>query len=518
MPAAKLVTIIHRLFNLDWTAVVFLPLTVLLIEVFWLYPWLAWAGQLPVFTWQRPPLSLASLIFLMSVSFLTIRFFSSRRWPMPWIQLGIISCGLATTFMVVRIEYGAGFELLDREWFVYAGRIFLNSFSQPHPMMLALAAASYLWWRGIRLGSSPLYSNDIYRSFVVGLVALVILIIIWGVGLGTSSPQGLTSTIGLNVAGFFLFSLMAMAISHLLTIRQKIPEKEDTAQVPGRCWLYIMLGVAGGIVLIGIGVASIFSTEFVALLEHLWNLTCSLLLQVMHYVFIPIGYIVAGLAYAVQFIMNLFLGGQTTQVFQSENISAIEGLPENPTPYAPPEWVLTAIKWGIFAIIAGVVIFLLIKLIRRYQSFRAKAGVEEISESLWSWEGFKADLRLFFSMIWQRLERKRNEPAPAILAPAWYARDDAQGLLSIREIYRRLLREASRSGTVRRSHETPYEYARRLGQAVPDGSGQVGEITELYIDVRYGDIQAEDEQIDYANSLWKALRSLLSRPAGDHLY
>ncbi len=506
--------IVYRALNLNWTAVVFFPLAVILIEVFWFYPWLVWAGRLLVSTWQRPPLSLVSLIFLMSISFLATRFFLSRRWSLPWVQTGIISCGLVATLMVVRVEYGAGFELLGGEWFVHAGRIFLNSFSQPHPMMMALAVTPYLWWRGISLGRSPLYPTNVYRSFVVGFIALVILIIVWGVGLGTGSLQDLTSTVGLHVAGFFLFSLMAIALSHLLTIRQKILEKEEIAQVPSRRWLYIMLGVVGSIVLVGIGATSIFSTEFVVVLGHLWDLIYQLLLQALHYLFIPIGYVIEGLSYVVQFIINWLSRGQTPQQFQSDNLSAIEGLPENVTPYALPEYVLTAIKWGIFAIIAGVIIFLLVRTILRYQSFRAKAEVEETNESLWSWEGFRADLCLFFRMIWQRLERKRKEPVPATPVPSWYAEDDGQGMLSIREIYRRLLWEASRSGIVHQSHETPYEYAIRLGQTVPDVSRQVGEITDLYIDVRYGDIEAGDKQVDYANMLWKALKSLLPRPAG----
>ncbi|MFC1906225.1 DUF4129 domain-containing protein [Chloroflexota bacterium] len=502
--------------NLNWTAVVFFPLTVLLIEVFWLYPWLAWSGQ--VFAWQRPPLSLASLLFLMSISFIATKFSFSRRWPMPLVQSGMVSCGLAATFIVVRVEYGAGFELVDGEWFVHTGRIILNSFSQPHPMMLALVVVPYLWWRGLRLEISPLYSNDVYRSFIVGFIALVILIIVWGVSLGTGSLQGLASTIGLHIAGFFLFSLMAMAIRHLLTIRQKILEKEVITQVPGKRWWYLILGVPGSIVLVGIGVTSIFSTEFVVLLEHLWDLTYELLLQVMHYMLIPIGYIAQGLAYVVQFIINLLvdwkllnLPGQSGSAGPGE----IERLPEGLTPYVLPEWVPVAIKWGVFAIVAGIAIFLLIKLTRHYQSFRAKAGVEEISESLWSWQGFKADLGLFFRMIWQRLEHKRRGLMLATPAPRWYAEDDALNLLSIREVYRHLLWKASCSGIVRRSHETPYEYARRLGQAMPDGSRQVGEITELYIDVRYGNIEAEDKQIDYANNLWKALRSLLPKPTRD---
>ena len=74
-----------------------------------------------------------------------------------------------------------------------------------------------------------------------------------------------------------------------------------------------------------------------------------------------------------------------------------------------------------------------------------------------------------------------------------------------------MLWQASCLGIARRYYETPYEYAGRLGQAVPEASEQLGELTNLYIDARYGDYQAEDKQVDYANRLWRTLKRLLGR-------
>ena len=162
----KIAVIFRRLLKLNWVAAFLFPLTVILMEVFWLYPWLAWVGQWPAFTLQRPPLSLTSLILLMSVSFFATRFFLSQGRSLQWIRLSIVSCGLATIFILVRVEYGAGFGILSGSWFVYTGRIFLNSFSQPHQIVAALAVAAYIWWRGIRLGRCPLYFDDVYRSFL----------------------------------------------------------------------------------------------------------------------------------------------------------------------------------------------------------------------------------------------------------------------------------------------------------------------------------------------------------------
>ena len=131
--------------------------------------------------------------------------------------------------------------------------------------------------------------------------------------------------------------------------------------------------------------------------------------------------------------------------------------------------------------------------------------IEEIHEPLWSMDGVRNDLRLLLDMLAQKFKRK---PRPATS----HYDDDISGRLDIREIYRRLLREGARSGVVRRSHETTYEYGGRLGQYVPDGREQLNSITDLYVDVRYGDVQPEEEQVDKANSLWRTLRDLIRGP------
>ncbi len=504
-------SIVHRLANLHWVAVVLFPLTVILMEVCWVYPWLAWVGKWQVLGWQRSPLGLASLILLLGISFFVTRFFLSRKWLLPWIQLSIISCGLVVIFMVVRVEYSAGFSLLSGQWFVHTARLLLDSFSHPHPMVMGLVAGAYLWWRGISRGRSSLYFDDIYRSFVVGLTALVVLIIVLGVSSGAGSLEDLASTAGLHVAGFFFFGLTALALGNLQAVREKMIEKEGVAPVFGRRWLSSIVGVIGGIVVVGISTASIFSTEFLTLLGQLLNLAYDLLLKALYYLFIPLGYLVAGLVYAAQFIINWLRGGQPPRPFQPSGFSESEALVEGTATQTLSAEATLAIKWTFLALVAAAVVFLLVKAISHYSSFRAKAEIEEIHESLWSWEGFKADLCLFFSMILQHFKRKRKERARVSPVPSWYLREDVQGTLSIREIYRRLLWQASYSRIARRYHETPYEYARRLGQAVPDGSMQLSELTNLYINVRYGDLEAEHKQVDYANSLWRILQRLLGK-------
>ena len=67
---------------------------------------------------------------------------------------------------------------------------------------------------------------------------------------------------------------------------------------------------------------------------------------------------------------------------------------------------------------------------------------------------------------------------------------------------------------MRRKYETPVEYERRLEKYIPEGTEQLAEITDLYSEVRYGDIEAREEKVDNANGLWSALRGMVRRIGG----
>ncbi|UCH43779.1 MAG: DUF4129 domain-containing protein [Dehalococcoidales bacterium] len=500
---------VTRLLNLNWIVTALAPLAVILMEVFWVYPWLVWLGKWQKLVWNRPPLSLASLVFLVGVSFLATRYFRSRPWPVRWVRLSIIASGLLAAFLVLRFEYGAGFSLLSGQWFVHTADIVLDSFSNTHPVVLALPAAAYLWWRGIHWGNSTLYFGDIYRSFINGITALVALIIIWGFSMGFGTLAGLASTVGIHVAGFFFFGLMALALGHLRGIQQRML-REESGAVFSRRWLFIVIGVVAVIVLLGVGVASIFSTEFVSMLGEFFGAIFDLLRQAIYYIFIPIGYLVEGLVRMGQFFISLIRRGSYD--YPTANFTDPGELPVAASTQGIPEGVILGLKWAFFVIIAAVVVFLLIKVISRIRPFRAEVGIEEIHESLWSWQGLKTDLLLYLSTLWSRFRpKKRVEPESGL--PEWYLGEDFEGVLGIREIYRHLLFEASSSGKARRNQETPYEYARRLEKALPEGVEPVGGITDLYVEVRYGDIEAGDMQVNNANSLWRTLRRLLKGPA-----
>ena len=228
--------------------------------------------------------------------------------------------------------------------------------------------------------------------------------------------------------------------------------------------------------------------------------------KIIDFLSVPLDWIFNAIVVVIQWFFNLF---RQDVELPAENVS-------DGTPFAestggqitlPPE-VATAIKWGIAVIIIGVVVFILAKTISHYLRRREKDDIEEIHESLWNLKDIRDDFRLFFRSLGNRFRRK---PKPVMAGFTF----DTEGRLDIRDIYRNLLWEGKNSGLPRRRQETVTEYAERLRKHVPEGTEPVNQITDLYSGVRYGDIQAPEERVDSANTLWKKVRNLLRDLRGD---
>ena len=497
--------IINRLAKLNWITTVLTPLAIILMEVLWVYSWLVWFGKWPASGIDRPSLSLISLIFLIGASFLATRFLLKQKWALVWSQLSIVLCGLVAIFLVLRFEYNAGYGFFDGQWFVYISRKILIGFSALQSLALAFLVGIFLWWRGIKWGRSRFYFEDIYHSFLFGLFALVLLVIIWGVSLGTGSLSGLTSSTGIYVAGFFFFGLSALALGNLRAIQERLSSSEGAGPFLGRRWISIMLGVIGAIIIVGIGLATIFSDDVVTALGQALGTVADWLYKGLYYLLIPLSYITYVIQFVMRLIIRLLMSGEPVEPTEFDFFEPAEQAEQVMSQGLPPA-VILAIKWTVFAIIIGLVLFLLTKAVRRIMSFREYKDIEQIDESLWSWQGFKADLRLFFSLLAKRFKRTRKMPAASP-----YEAEETEGMLNIREIYQRLLRETSLLRLARQRNETPYEYAVRFSHAVPESSEYLNEITSVYVNVRYSEIAAEKKQINFANSLWRALKTILRK-------
>lgn len=489
----------------DWLAVIIYPLAVVLMESFWIYPWLAWVGNWPFFTELRPALSLASVIIALAASLLVTRIAFKLNWELSLARTVIIGSGLVFILIVLGVEYRAGYGFLSGGWFAHIGQLLANTFSSPHPVILALPVLLYLWWRGINLGQTTSYFRDIYRSFIIGLVAFIFLVILWQISSGSERISAPGPEIGLSVIAFFFFGLMAIAISHIYLRRSSMP-KEEAALTSVKRWVPMILGVIGAMVLVGFGIASIFTTDLFDAIGRGANTVFSFLGKILEYIMIPLNYVFEWIFKVLQWFLNLIRSDVPLQEPPGGNMSG-QMFPES-SPVDLPLWVTESIKWVVIAVIIAVIIYILAKAISRIRSRQSRDEIEEIHESLLSWRGLKDDLKELLNMMGQRFRRKSPVPQP-------YQFRGATGKLDIREIFRHLQWEGSRSGLPRRRQETASEYSDRLQHSVPDSGKPMKEVTGLYEDVRYGETSVPERQVDRANSLWQTLRGLLRKVRGE---
>jgi large-conductance mechanosensitive channel len=487
--------------TLDWLATVFYPLAVVLMEACWVYPWLVWLGSWPAFDESRPVLRLASVIITLAVSLLVTRIALRQKWGLWRIRSVIIGGGLVVILLVLGVDYQNGYAFLSGGWFGYIWQTLGTTFINTQTIVLAIPVLLYLWWRGIILGQTTSYFRDIYRTFMLGMAALIILIIFWQISSASERFTKPGADIGWYVIAFFFFGLISIAICHLYLMRRAMPREEARLTSVWR-WLPVMLGVIGGVVLVGFGVASIFSPALFESIGHGFSAAGDFLGTIMGYILTPIIFVFEWLVKIFIYFINLLRGDQAQPPGATGNMTA----PEQPEiiPKELPPWVTEAIKWFVVALIVGLVLFILVKAVSRMRTRRARDEIEEIHESLWSWKGLRDDLRELLGMLGDRFKRK-----PA--APGYRFDEDAAGRMDIREIYRHVLWEGARSGIPRRRHETASEYSGRLHQSVPESEEPLKNITDEYENVRYGEMNVPEERVDSANSLWGKLRALLRK-------
>ena len=487
-----------RLRRTDWLAAVLYPLAVVLMEACWVAPWLAWVGGWGAFGEARPALGLGSVAATLALSLLLTRLFLRSQWSLRRVQAVTIGSGLIVILLVLGLEYRDGYTFLSGGWFAYFGRLLADTLDRPSTAAPAILALLYLWWRGITLGQATASFRSIYRAFLFGLAALVALLVLWRLGGASSRPGPGT---GFYVMGFFFFGLLAIAVSHLYVMRRSMPREEAVLTSPRR-WLPVMLGVIGGMVLVGFAVAGILSPEVFGTIGRGASAVFSLFGTALDYILIPFSYLFA----AIFWLLRVIVGWLRREPFQPPGEPDEGGFPEMtpPTLQDLPPWLAALLQWLLIAALVAVVVIILARAVSRWRGRAERDEIEEENESLFTWRGLGDDLAQLLRAMGQRFQRKPQT------GPAAYFDDDSRRL-DVREIYRRLMREADLSGLPRRRPETPAEYARRLGRMVPESTAPLSGITEMYTNMRYGENAMTEEKIDGANALWRALREVLRR-------
>jgi hypothetical protein len=266
------------------------------------------------------------------------------------------------------------------------------------------------------------------------------------------------------------------------------------------------LGVVLVILVTGSLIAGALSFNLVSWIVAPLNTVAGWLATAFLYVIgYPFGYLVEGIGWIGQIIINwlMSLFGHP-QPFQQEEMGEIGDTFEKIKAGNIPEGIFTLLKWGLLILVAGIIIFFLSRAIFRYWRGSQEKGYEEINESLFSWGGFGADIKVFLKNFADRFQHKTPHTTPPLASTITELQN-----IEIREIYRGLLWEGDHCGYPQARSQTPYEYQAYLETKFSDQKIPLTAITRAYVSNRYGQIPTENDEDLTLVRWWLELRSAI---------
>ena len=438
-----------------------LPAGLVAIELCWLYPWLLlftgafYGSEIP------PLLSGGSAFALLAMGFLTVRFVLARPWSLGAARTAVVAVGLTSGLTAVKLTYYPQHAAWDLRWLPVLIRAAHDALPVIVPAVMASLLAALLWWRGIVLGEREFTHYEIERAFRRGVGWTIVFMIFFAI-YGDSRGFATAAAAPAYLLGFFSLGLVMLAVTRLLAIWQESQADEAQALAANRHWLLLLVGVVG-VILTG---ATLFS-------------------GVVHVQFRPaILRILAPLAPVVEFVF--LVAFSVALVIARAIVYVLSHFPRRYNPVEPPPGpgrpleellrelppaVVTTARWGMVALVVGLLILLIAIAVVRSRRRARKPGEDE-RESVWSTPLLLAGLGQAWRNLWARLRAARPEA-------------EAESVGAMRAIYRDLLRTGAGLGVSRRPSETPYEYQPRLSTRLPEGAQDIASLTEAYVRVRY---------------------------------
>jgi hypothetical protein len=472
-----------------------LPAGSVAMEFCWLYPWLLLFTGAFYGPGTSPLLSGGAAFVVLAAGFAAVRAALARPWALSTARAMVVGAGLAVGLGAVKTAYYPSSPAWDLRWVVALARAAHDALPVVTPAVMASLLAALLWWRGVILGERDFTHFEIERAFRRGVAWTIFFVVLFAIygdsrGFATAAPAPA------YLLGFFSLGLIMLAVTRLLAIWQESQADDAQALAANRHWLLLLVAVVG-LILTG---ASLFSGAVSLQFRPGILRILAPLAPVVEFLFLIAFSIALVIARAIIYVLSQF----------PRRFSPADRPPDAARPLEellrelPPGVVATA-RWGMVALIVGLLILLIAIAVVRGRRRARKPGDDE-RESVWSTPLLLAGLGQAWRNLWARLRQARSEP-------------EAESVGAIRAIYRELLRLGAALGVGRNPSETPYEYRPRLSTRLPDGADEVSSLTEAYVRVRYAldspaaaDVVAAREALDRLKMAAEPDRSATSPP------
>ena len=477
-----------------------LPLSVVLLRLCWLWPWLLVVARWTLPPHMRPFLPLWTVAALMLGGAVTARLLPvdlERPWRTRTLAAGL---GLAAMMLTLwrRLER-TNYAVWDVRW-VAKQAMTLTHWNGVLPLSFAvLLLAAYLWLRGMQDSAAPNH-DDIWRAFANGFIALVVLLVA-----GRIDPAGPPASTERWIVIFFAIGMVGLALAGLRLARGS---RNMSAPLPAnRYWVASIAAMVAVLLGAGLTLAFVITPDGVAR-------SMGWIRYVLGWIGVALGYALYGLAYVLFLVLTPLINWLEENVgfrlrFNVDRLQEMQQGPmdalEQPSTFALPPAVDESMRWiALLAVLAlvAVAFAMALRILRK----RGDEEDEEVRETVLS----QALLRDQAASLWQRWRDRlwRGQSHPD--GPFVSLEGEGAARRRVRAAYQAFLAAMIAQDYPRPRRQTPYQYARSAGAFLSDPSGSVDVLTGKYVAARYDVTEPTANDAAAAETAWSELRDRLA--------
>ena len=320
--------------------------------------------------------------FVLSLYVQTIRFSLNLR--------GVIGLFLSafSLLLLANLNTGLGFFPM--------GKILYGDLQTAFAVILTFVFLVALWWRGTSLAHDEVTLDTIRTAFQWALAVLIGSVII-------DAMVDAKIVNGFLVVGFFAVGLFGLSLA-------RFSAESADLQVMSREW-FIPIGVAVGAVLL---LALVISGLGLGGLDDVTRAILRVIGKIGEWILRPIllglGYIAEALVIVGKWLTSVLGGGDLSGLNEAqEHLRRFHESLEDAEGSGLPQWVYTLFKWTAFLIGTVVIGFILFRVFRFRRLFRLSGEVQEVRESLFTWDKANADIAGVVEGWWNNLVRRATE-------------------------------------------------------------------------------------------------------------
>jgi hypothetical protein len=352
-------------------------------------------------------------------------------------------------------------------------------------LFMGLIFLVLLWWRGVTLAHDEVNLETVRASFQWGLVVLLAAVML-------GSLESAIVISGYLVVGFIGVGLAGLSMARFTW------EAKDSAGMPAAWWVPIGASVGGVIVLaLLISAAGMGGLDDVT--RTILRLASRLGFLVLSPVILAVGYLAGLLVGLANQVSGWFGGGDLSGLvnIEAEMREFHEQLREEAGDKGPPVVLVMLLKGAAFSAAALLTGWLVYRIFRFQRLRKQTDDGLETRESMFSWSRANRDLSALLAEWWNSLPvagARRPKGAPDPNNP--------------REFYHGLLALAARAGCPRLEWQTPREHQHALLGLLP--LEPVGRIVDAFQLSHYGQVAANDRELDHLRQDWSTLNTFLA--------